>query len=394
MNRPRPKILFLQTSLYPRGGANAVAAWIVQALKDDHEVTVLTADPVNWQTLNQFYGTSIQPNEVAVIKLKAPIRAFFRLDPDPDSIQPLAYMMRICRRIRHRYDLVISAAMDEADLGGEGLLYIHYPGLGQFWKSNRDCEEDHALRRILSLLRGRIRPWVFLSGYSLKRLKQCRILTNSDWTGAVVRNLYGVPTQTIYPPATAAPCTLPWKARQNSFVTIGRFNQFKRLEWIVELFHRLRQVHPNLSLHIVGTPETGKEASRSYRWLVEQARTNPDWLTIHEELPRHEMLGLLGRVKYAVHAKIDEHFGIAPAEALLAGCIPFVHNSGGQVEIVGRDPRLCFSEAEDATAKIDRVLSDALLQDVLRASLQKLAPLFTAERFKADFRRVIESALG
>ena len=36
-----------------------------------------------------------------------------------------------------------------------------------------------------------------------------------------------------------------------------------------------------------------------------------------------------------------------------AGCIPFVHDSGGQVEIVGQDSRLCFNE-ETASERLRR----------------------------------------
>lgn len=387
------KILFLQTNMHPRGGATAVAAWMLETLKLEYDITLLTADPVDWHTVNFFYGTSIDRREVSVIVLGRLLRTLFKLDPDRESILPLAYMMRICRRIRHDYDLVICAAMEEADLGGHGLLYIHYPILSDFWSSHRDLGKGSFLRGLISLLCGRIRPWVLLSGYSLERMKQCRVLANSDWTGALVRKHYGVPTTTIYPPVTPARCTVAWNARENGFVTIGRFNLHKRFDWVIELVSRLRARHPDLQLHIIGTRDEGREAVDYYRSLIRRIETNADWLTLHESLPREELLRLLGRVRYAIHAKQDEHFGIAPAEALAAGCIPFVHNSGGQIEIVSRDSRLCFSDDWDAIGKIERVLIDSDLQKSLRAYLKKQAERFTTERFKTEFGRVVQSAL-
>lgn len=389
---PRRKILFLQTNMHPRGGATAVAAWILETLKDEYDVTLLTAEPVDWHTVNFFFGTSIGQRDVSIIVLNATLRALFRLDPDAESILPLAYMMRICRRIRHRYDLVICAAMEEADLGGNGLLYVHYPTLNEFWTCHRDFGK-RPLPGLISLLRGKIRPWVLLSGYSLERMKQCRMLSNSDWTGALIRKRYGVPTTTIYPPVTPASGALPWKARENGFATIGRFNRHKRLDWIIELLSRLRAHHSDLRLHIIGTRDEGREEAEYYRSLVRLAEANTSWLTLHESLSREELLRLLGRVRYAIHAKQEEHFGIAPAEALVAGCIPFVHNSGGQIEIVGSDSRLCFSDDRDAIGKIDRVLIDNDLQKSLRIYLRKQAELFTTERFKTEFGRVVQSAL-
>jgi hypothetical protein len=37
-----------------------------------------------------------------------------------------------------------------------------------------------------------------------------------------------------------------------------------------------------------------------------------------------------------------EPFGMAPAEMAAAGCIVFVPNDGGQIEIVNGDPRLVY----------------------------------------------------
>jgi len=393
MTPPRPKILFLQTSM-DQGGATAVAAWMIEALKDDYEITLLSATPVYWKIVNDLFGTRIDDSQVAVRTTIAPLRYFFRLDPDPGSIQPVAYLMRVCRRIRHKFDLVICAATEEADLGGEGILYVHYPSLARHLTSLMDWGNRPLLQQLSLLVRGKIRPWVFISRYSVERMKRCQILTNSDWTGARVKECYGVSSETVYPPVTPAPDTLPWHLRENAFAVVGRLNQLKRFDWIVDLFDTVRQDHSDLRLYIVGTRDTGPEADDYYGSLVRQARARSTWLTLHERLSRPELLKLLGRVKYAIHAKEGEHFGIAPAEALLAGCLPLVHDSGGQVEIVGHDSRLCFSDREDALRKIDRLLSDTELQRSLRQFLAPRHSLFSAERFKTEIRRIVRGALG
>src|SRR5262249_6615326 len=157
---------------------------------------------------------------------------------------------------------------------------------------------------------------------------------------------------------------------------------------------KLRQRHSTLGLHMVGTRDRGSEADDAYyRSLIGLADARSGWCTLHEGLARTELLQLLGRVKYAIHAKEDEHFGIAPAEALLAGCIPLVHDSGGQVEIVGHDPRLCFSDQEDAIGKIERLLSDAELCDSIQEGLAVQRRLFGVERFKTGIQQIVRSAL-
>ena len=53
------------------------------------------------------------------------------------------------------------------------------------------------------------------------------------------------------------------------------------------------------------------------------------WVAILLGLSREELLQLASRQRYGLHAMQDEHFGIAVGDMLRAGCLPFVHNSGG-----------------------------------------------------------------
>jgi glycosyltransferase involved in cell wall biosynthesis len=388
----RPKILFLQTNLFPRGGATSVAAWMLETLRRHFAVTLLTADPVDWEEVNRMFGTSIGPGDVEVLLMNRALRMLFRLDPDPESIQPLAYMMRVCHRIRSQYDLVVCAAMEEADLGGHGLLYVHYPWLGAYWASHLDSARS-ITRRLAGLVRGTLRPWVLMSGYSIARMKQCRVLTNSDWTGARVSTYYGIATETVYPPITPVADQADWRARDCSFVSVGRLNSAKRFDWMIDVMRRVREAHPEVRFHIIGTRDRDKEAKAYYRRLVREVDANRDWLTLHEGPSRDELLRLLGRMKYAIHAKEDEHFGMAPAEALAAGCLPFVHDSGGQVEIVGREPRLCFTDRDDAVRKIRRVLSDAALRQDLKKFADARQRAFSVARFQEEFLHAVQASL-
>ena len=76
------------------------------------------------------------------------------------------------------------------------------------------------------------------------------------------------------------------------------------------------------------------------------------------DLTREELASLLGQCQYGIHMTEGEHYGIAIAEMILSGCIPFVHNSGGQVEVVNRESKLIFNNADDAKTKILAVYHD------------------------------------
>ena len=90
----------------------------------------------------------------------------------------------------------------------------------------------------------------------------------------------------------------------------------------------------------------------------------------------------------------EEHFGIAPAEALLGGCVVFVPDGGGQVDIVGAEARLRFASTEDAVDKIVGVLEDESEQRELRDYLASRAALFTRERFEGAIRDLLLEVAG
>jgi len=45
------RVLFVQDSFQPPGGAHLVAAWMLQALTDDFDVTVLAWRPQDWEAV-------------------------------------------------------------------------------------------------------------------------------------------------------------------------------------------------------------------------------------------------------------------------------------------------------------------------------------------------------
>ena len=89
----------------------------------------------------------------------------------------------------------------------------------------------------------------------------------------------------------------------------------------------------------------------------------------------------------------EEHFGMAPAEMVRAGCIVWVPDAGGQVEIVA-DPRLIYGSVDDAVAKIVRTLRDPGEQAALRAHLAGRWPLFSTDCFMREVRAAVDEAIA
>ena len=60
---PMRRVLLVQPSMQPPGGGNGVAAWVLQALVGEHDVTVLSWTPVEVDAINRFFGTHLQPRD-------------------------------------------------------------------------------------------------------------------------------------------------------------------------------------------------------------------------------------------------------------------------------------------------------------------------------------------
>lgn len=320
------KVLLVQPSLQPKGGGNAVAVWIIEALKRECEVSVLTWEPVSVTAINRFYGTSLDSFDFNVYSVSRLMRGLADLDPDPHSVQKSSLLMRLCKKMKNDYDVVITAN-GETDLGCRGIQYIHYPSFNRFEPICRQFVDLPWYRRLWGLIQGRYRPWMAISGYSFDRMKENITLVNSDWTGCKFREFYGGETVTLYPPVPGEFHDIPWEQRENGFVCIGRISEEKRLEKIIDILSKVRSQGEDTHLHIIGTRGYNMDY---YKKVVEKARENASWVSLSENLPRPELVRLVSKHKYGIHGMTDEHFGIAVAERVRAGCIVFVPNDGGR----------------------------------------------------------------
>ena len=92
--------------------------------------------------------------------------------------------------------------------------------------------------------------------------------------------------------------------------------------------------------------------------------------------------------RFGISGRANEPFGIAVAEMVKAGCIVFVANGGGQVEIVDH-PSLIFDDEDEAVDKICNVLEDTSLQRRLGKHLTQGVDRFSVEAFQEGIQEVV-----
>jgi glycosyltransferase involved in cell wall biosynthesis len=381
------RVLLVQPRFAPIGGAEVVAAWTLAALKDLHEVTVLSWTPVDVEGLNHFFGTSLRRDEFRQagpprwLRLAANTLAF--LDGDPYSVQRYAALMRAARRLRADDDVVITT-FHEADLGGPAIQYVHQPWCHREWARVR---AGPPLRRALARARFALRPWRLLAGFSFERMRANLTLVNSDWMGARVREAYDIPTVTVHPPAPGRFPATPWKDRDPGVVCVGRLAAPKELERAIEIVGRLRGLGAPLRLHVAGRSQP--EARSYLARLRRRAARLGDWVELHVDPDREALLALLGRQRFGLHTTRNEPFGIAVAEMARAGCVVLTPRSGGPPEITGGDEALVYDGIDDAVEKLGALLRSPERCEQIGERLRERARRFDVEVFAARMRELV-----
>jgi len=391
--KPRKKILFVQRDLNPPGGAQAVAVWMLEALKGLYDISVLSWGPWDCHRINDHYGTSLDSGDVKCTVAPSLLRhAIDRIPNDPWKFQRLVLLQRWARMTRRRYDITITAD-SELDFGCRGIQYVHYPYQEDNWaKEPVHIKQMGWPRYAGRLVRTRLRPWRVISGFSFERMRHNLTLVNSQWSAGRWKDVYGTDCVTVYPPVPGTYPDVPWQERDNGFVCIGRLAGEKRYEHLIDILAVVRRSVPDIHLHIIGSAVDYDR--HTYQKVKAKVLANASWVFLHEALPRTELLDLVGRHRYGLHGMVDEHFGIAVAELVRGGCIAFVPDSGGQVEIVGNRRELLYHTDEEAVGKIGHVLKHPDIQADLRTYLDSRRTLFTTETFMRRIRHIVAEHLA
>jgi glycosyltransferase involved in cell wall biosynthesis len=354
---------------------------MIEALKVDHAVTLLSWSRPDLPALNRFFGTTIEPPELTVLRPPAALRGLVEAIPAPTYLLRTAVLLRMAKRRARDFDVLVTGD-NEADFGPAGVQYINYPwdllprpALEMRWYHGRTLVA--AYRELC----------IRLAAFSDEGMRRTPALVSSDYVGRLVDQRYGFVPCTLYPPVMGTFAPVAWAEREpRTFLCVGRMAPDKQLDRVIDVMRRVRAEIPDVRLRIVGTPE-GAYAER----IAARARAEGEWITLESGLTREALVGLMGRHRYGIHGHLNEHYGMVVAEMVHAGCIVWVPNDGGQVEIVG-DERLRYDTIEEAAASIVRTLRAPDEATDLRRRLAARAARFSTEHFVREFRAVIARA--
>ena len=387
----KPRVLYVSGDVRTGGGGRGVSTLILEALAREFDLTHLCTVPPDLPAVDAWFGSNLSGLTWKTVRPSSFERWLVRCIPGEGAFHEVNYVLRCAKRIAPEFDVTFACCDMEADVGAPGIQYLHYPYFGDRpWR--RWLPGDAApLRLAGALLAGRTDPWMAISGYDVERSRRNLTLTNSHWTARRISALLDIESTVVYPPALGRFPEAAWETRADGFVSIGQLERGKRFDWIIDTMALVHRQWPAVQLHLCCHQDPRWVEAKIVHLVERKVREANGWVHLHWNLSRVALGELLSRNRYGIHAKFEEHFGMAPAEIASSGALPFVHDSGGQVEIVGHDPRLCFDTPEDAATKILDVMRNPALQDELRAQVSTRAEQFAPKTFQ---KQIVEQVHG
>jgi glycosyltransferase involved in cell wall biosynthesis len=358
-----------------RGGAEVATMWLIEALKNDFEVSLITRGGFDLDELNQVSSTQLKSGEFKMIQL--PFHHLLSQTKGGLIWQGVYY--RMCRIYARQFDLCITASRTI----NWGKPAVHILSDVEW---NEELMEKYGDREPSK--KGLIhRLYSFASqlaeGKSRHNIASDFFIANSQWTAKVSRPYMKQESTVVYPPVPQSHEQHPITSRQNSFLYLGRISSEKRIDIAIRILEKVRVDYPELQFHIAGAFE-----SSPYCQQISEICQQKEWIHIHGALYGQKKEEILQQYRYYINARASEPFGISTAEMIQAGMIPFAFKDGGQQEII-IDDRLVFQTEEEAVVKIKWVLANANQMQPIIENLQSNVEKFSANHFIENMNHCI-----
>ena len=362
------RIVVVHPRMSVMGGGERVAIHsIKEALREGHEVYLATEE-FDVDSFEDFFGVQGLFENVRLLTYPP----FRPLIPEAVLYQRLAYHQLKLRKIvskRRAFDLILNTAevANQPSSNIPAVEYCYFPdyfthlesdGLSGFWKKYY---------------------WPAKVFYHNRVSHIDRLLAVSNFTREFVKERWGRESTTLYPPCPIELYDTLRAPKEDLVITIGRMAPEKRMGTFLEIARRL----PAVDFAIVGSIAAEKRSY--YDSLRAMAPSNVAFVIA----PLRKVKDLLGKAKVYLHSAHNEHFGITIVEAMAAGCVPVVNDTGGPREIVSDDVGYKWNNVNEAVRQVSNLIEDEALRRELSRAAASRARQFGPNAFESGMRGVL-----
>lgn len=377
MPDPKPRIAITQPYII-LGGRLQVILSMVQALNAlGIEPDILTL------------GLGFKENEIEKQygqKLRMRFRCVMPWLRLPQDYQVLVFN-HMLGRLGRNYDLLIDNSNSQIFLPKRPkiLSYIHFPREFRVRANVPDISRPDFNYPPFSLpgISRKFLKWIYrYSKPDLERILVCNSKFSADSLNETFPGLQN-DVRIIYPPVDLKQYYSASREREHAIVSLGRFSPDKaQLEQI-----KLAEKMPSVMFKFMGFVFKPDYFEKCQDYIDAHHIQN---VHLYPNISFDRMVETLHTARYFLHLKRNEPFGITAVQAIAAGCLPIVHDSGGQREAVFFDA-LRYHKTEqipDILTDLETRSQDEL--DQMASQMQK----FAAEHFdESIFQRKMQSLL-
>jgi glycosyltransferase involved in cell wall biosynthesis len=379
------RVAVFHNTLDFRGGADVVCLEACAALAREHDVTLYTISRTDPRALASRFDVPFDATVVQPPGARAVAGAFETLGSTvgPQLAARTALLRAFFRGHADAYDAALSTA-NEVSLPLPSVQYVHFPQFNLDRTTEADPGRLDWLWNRLAAPPAASAPAAPAAQEPTGRSDQhpTRLVANSSWTADVVDDIYGERPAVCHPPVDPIPGR-EWSAREHGVLVLGRIAPDKRVLDAIAVVDALRDRGYDLTCRVVGS---APPAYRDYVAEVERATDAREHVALETDVDRDRVLDLLGRYRYGLNMKRTEHFGMAVAEYVAAGMLPFAPDDGGQVDVLAGDDRLLFPDADGAIQRI---------ADAVDADRRPFLPRdrFDRDRFATEIREHVTAIM-
>lgn len=318
----------VHTDLNPCGGAEQLAVATLQALVEmGLKVDLTVAKKPDLQRLENAFGKRVG----AIFGQVGEVRPVGRLfEADPGS-----------------YDITINTHGDILPYYAPSLsrrnyvTYCHYPVAAEYVR-DRDQTYLQAFAKMGLLEVADDSVWEKIAQHFRLSLQNSLVITNSNFSRKAIAMYTENMPAVISPPVNVEEfrsILLAAGPRDDSVLVVSRIHPSKKLENAIALAALLKQRGVGKELVIAGNLGMDDQCGQEYRARLEDmARTCgvSGYVKIKPNVKLDRLYSLMKKSKVYFHPLQGEPFGISVVEAMSAGLVPVVPDTGGLTEFVPR----------------------------------------------------------
>lgn len=383
------------------GGGEKLTLVLAEHLSLGHDVRLFHTGPLDVAALEQFFGVDLSRVKITPLKGPGPL---LRLMAKVRGRRPPAFSLHQYLQLRHlKLDLFINNSYASGLIcpATRGIYMCMFP-----YQPAPRAPAESLLYQTKDAFVDRIERCV--TGFDVRDVvaSYSTVVSISRYSADWVRRMWARSSEIIYPPCDDMG---PAAVKAKILLHVGRFiarsgereRHHKGQDLLLDIFKGMTGLHRDgWELHFAGSVGDDDESAEFVAALAQSAKGVP--VTFHFNATLGELRELYRRAALYWHATgyglpaddypaKQEHFGITTVEAMSAGAVPVVHDSGGQQEIVTHG--VDGLRWHDLTGLVDQTLM--LVNDPeLRERLGRQAVLSSRRFGREAFAASVDQLVG